>query len=404
MIRVAQLVYDCTPDAGSDPGIGWHAVVSASGAGMVVHAITKSSNRDAIEAVASPPNVHWHYIDVPEEIGPFSTGTSKGDAVHLLRWLSEARKLCASLAEMGEIDLTHFVTFSAYWAPVPFADLPIPHVFGPVGGGERVAPELESTRMDRISASARSTVQNSFTRSSTWRKLMSQPDTVVIAASRATAHRLETLGARVFETGATGCLTDSLIAKLDAIEPITEAGTTLIASGRQLRWKGHDLAIKAMPTVLAQHEDATLELLGSGPAHEDLRALVNELGISKNVIFRRGIDRIEERRRIAGADCFVFPSRRDTGSTLIPLVQVLGVPIAAFDTGALPDSTGGFAQLADPRKRPSPSTTLGTKMLDALQSTSELLDQARHHAIKRHGEAAAQASLTRWYEHALSSS
>ena len=64
MIRVAQLVYDCTPDAGSDPGIGWHAVVSASGAGMVVHAITKSSNRDAIEAVASPPNVHWHYIDL----------------------------------------------------------------------------------------------------------------------------------------------------------------------------------------------------------------------------------------------------------------------------------------------------------------------------------------------------
>ena len=121
MMRVAQLVYDCIPNAGSDPGIGWHSVVSASSAGIAVHAITKASNREAIEAVAPLANVTWHFLDVSENLGPLSTGSSAGDAVHLLRWLREAKALCNALAERGEIDLTHFVTFSAFWAPVPFA-------------------------------------------------------------------------------------------------------------------------------------------------------------------------------------------------------------------------------------------------------------------------------------------
>ena len=177
---------------------------------------------------------------------------------------------------------------------------------------------------------------------------MIRPDTVVVSGGRATTKRLEAKGVRVFETAATGCLPDSLIAQLDNIEPIRDEGKTIVASGRQLRWKGHDLAIKAMPTVLAEHPDARLVLLGSGPTHDSLRTLAEEEGVADSVTFLTDIDRIEERRRIAGADCFVFPSRRDTGSTLVPLVQVLGVPIAAFETGALPDSTGGFAQLAQP--------------------------------------------------------
>ena len=400
MIRAAQLVYDCIPNAGSDPGIGWHSVVAASGAGIEVHAVTKESNRSAIEAAPPLPGVTWHFLDVPEKLGPISTGTSAGDAVHLLRWLRKAKALCTTLAERGEIDLTHFVTFSAFWAPVPFAEVPVPHVFGPVGGGERTVSALENSPRDRISASARGMIQSALTRVPAWGALMTRPDTVVVSGGRATTKRLEAKGVKVFETAATGCLPDALISQLDLIEPLREEGTTLVASGRQLRWKGHDLAIKAMPTVLATYPEARLVLLGSGPVHNTLRELAVDQGVADNVIFRTDIGREEERRRIAGASCFVFPSRRDTGSTLVPLVQVLRVPIAAFETGALPDSTGGFAQLAQPGS--SPHVALGYAMIAALQASPDLLEDARNHAMDRHGEATARESLTRWYNHALS--
>ena len=155
MIRVAQIVYDCIPNAGSDPGIGWHSVISASAEGFDVHAITKSANRPAIEAAPELPNVTWHYVDVPGRMAPLKVGRSLGDTVHLARWLPEARKLCMELAEDNEIDLTHFVTFTAHWMPVPLADVPLPHVFGPVGGGERSPAELVGRAIDLASARAR---------------------------------------------------------------------------------------------------------------------------------------------------------------------------------------------------------------------------------------------------------
>lgn len=401
MIRVGQLVYDCIPNAGSDPGIGWHAVVSASRAGMAVHAITKASNRPAIEAVEAPPNVTFHYVDVAEKTGPISTGSSVGDTIHLSRWLRKAKAIALDLADRDQIDLTHFVTFSAFWMPVPFADVPVPHVFGPVGGGERIDPALACSPRDKISAAVRNALQTSFTRVPTWRSLLTAQDTVVITGGRATTSRLEALGIDVFETGATGCLTEALIAELDSIIPIHEPGTTLVCSGRQLRWKGHDLAISAMPVVLSDYPDARLEFLGAGPVHDDLRAQAEELEIADRVIFRSDIGRDEERRRIAGADCFVFPSRRDTGSTLVPLVQVLGVPIAAFDTGALPDSTGGFAYLGEPTCRPTARTGLSEAIVRALDAGPEQLEAARAHAIERHGESTSIESISRWYHQAL---
>lgn len=402
VIRVAQLVYDCIPGAGSDPGIGWHSVVSASKAGIAVHALTKASNRDAIESVPTPANVTWHFIDVPEAIGPLETGRTVGDTAHLARWLTEARDLCTVLAEKGEIDLTHFVTFSAFWMPVPFADIPVPHVFGPVGGGERIPRSLEGNLNDRLSANLRSAVQTSFTKAPAWQRLIHAPDTVVVSAGRATTERLVGLGATVFETGATGVLTNELIADLDAIEPLHTGAKTLVMSGRQLRWKGHDLAIQAMSNVLKSHPDARLDVLGTGPQHEQLKELVAELGLGHAITFHTNIGRIEERRRIAGAACFIFPSRRDTGSTLVPVVQVLQVPIAAFATGAIPASTGGFASLADPVAHSSPADSLSKAIIAALDYPADQLLKGRAHAIDRHGEATASAALRRWYEEALS--
>ncbi len=402
-VRVAQLVYDCIPDAGSDPGIGWHAVVAASGAGFHVHAITKASNRSEIEAAPPLPNVQWHFIDVPESVGPMSTGRTVGDTVHLFRWLRVARKLCLSLASRGEIELTNFVTFSAFWMPVPLADLPVPHVFGPVGGGERVPKQLSGNFSDRASADFRQFVQTSFTRTPEWQELVLSPKTTVISAGRATTDRLTKLGVDVFETGATGCLTDSLIESLDDIQPIKEPGTTLVASGRQLRWKGHDLAVAAMPAVLKEFPNARLEILGSGPEHDALKQQVVELGLSDNqILFRTKISREEERRRIAGADAFLFPSRRDTGSTLIPLVQILGVPIVAFATGAIPDSTGGHASLADIDDRSGPTNSLAKAIIEGLRMPESTLAAARQHAIDRHGEETARSALTRWYNQAIS--
>ncbi len=401
MIRVAQIVYDCIPNAGSDPGIGWHSVVCASAEGFEVHAITKASNRRAIEATAPLPGVTWHYIDAPERFGPLKVGRSLGDTIHLSRWLPKARDLCTELAEADKIDLTHFVTFTAHWMPVPLAEVPVPHVFGPVGGGERSPAQLLDRPVDRASAGARNLFQTALTRTPTWNRLLKADRTIVLSASRATTERLRSRGVEVFETWRTGCLPNTLIAQTDAIEPDRNSGTTIVMSGRQLRWKGHDLAINAMPIVLQRHPDASLLILGSGPEHQNLVDEVAAAGLNEHIRFHDQVDRNVERAIIAGADCFLFPSRRDTGSTLVPLVQVMGVPIAAFATGALPEATGGHASLADPAAHESPAHALAFAILGALETDEAALQAARNHAIDRFGEENSRKALRRWYEAAL---
>lgn len=401
MIRAAQIVYDCIPNAGSDPGIGWHSVVCASKAGFEVHAFTKASNQAGIESVAPLRNVTWHFVDAPSVPWPLKPGRSLGDTVHLARWLLEAEPILAGLARNDQIDLTHFVTFTAHWMPVPLSNIDLPHVFGPVGGGEQSPPPLLDKTVDRVSALSRDAFQGSLTRTRTWNRLLKSRRTLVISGSSATTERLQDRGVDVYETWRTGCLPETLIAQMDEVVPEQFDTTTIVMSGRQLRWKGHDIAIDSMPLVLERLDDAQLLILGEGPEHNNLRRKVAEAGLSNDVIFRGKVDRDEERRLIAGADCFLFPSRRDTGSTLVPLVQVMGVPIAAFATGALPEATGGFASLAEPGGDSSPSASLADAIVDAVNTPAQKLDEARSHAIDRFGEESAIAALQRWYAAAL---
>lgn len=401
MIRAAQIVYDCIPNAGSDPGIGWHSVVSASKAGVEVHAFTKASNQEAIESVDPLPNVKWHFVKAPPLRRPLTRGRSLGDTVDLAQWLKETRPILLGLAENYKIDLTHFVTFTAHWMPVPLASVPLPHVFGPVGGGEKTHPALLDDRIDRLSSRSRDAFQGSLTRTPTWTRLVKSPRTLVVSGSAATTERLRRRGVEVFETFRTGCLPDSLIAQMDEVVPERHGSTTIVMSGRQLRWKGHDIAIDAMPAVLSKIPDCKLLVLGEGPENTNLRRQVAEAGLSNAVVFRGKVNRDKERRLIAGADCFLFPSRRDTGSTLVPLVQVMGVPIAAFATGALPEATGGLAALAAPSTNVPPSQSLAGAIIEAINTPAESLSAARAHAVERFGERNTMQAIRRWYNAAL---
>lgn len=92
---------------------------------------------------------------------------------------------------------------------------------------------------------------------------------------------------KIFVTG--NCTdTDTLYnvkQSVEAAEPMLPKRTRLLHIGRLVKWKRVDLLIDAFKTVLQQHPDAELAVVGSGPEEEDLKNQAITLGIADNVKF-----------------------------------------------------------------------------------------------------------------------
>jgi glycosyltransferase involved in cell wall biosynthesis len=69
-----------------------------------------------------------------------------------------------------------------------------------------------------------------------------------------------------------------------ALEPTN--GTLIVSVGRLERFKGHQRAIAALPSVLIQRPDARLRIVGRGPYESELKRLAKRLGVAERVEIR----------------------------------------------------------------------------------------------------------------------
>jgi glycosyltransferase involved in cell wall biosynthesis len=99
--------------------------------------------------------------------------------------------------------------------------------------------------------------------------------------------------------------------------------------------KGQDVLIQAMPTVLKNHPDATLEIIGEGDFEIKLRKLVSELNLEKHVIFKGRVDSIE--KELQTSMISVFPSVWDLEGFGLVLIEAMAAakPIVTFDRGPM---------------------------------------------------------------------
>ena len=402
-MRIALFVYACQPGAGSEPGIGWQ-YVNMVGQDHEVVAFTRESNRAAIEAVPTPPGVTWEFLAIPERVGPAGLG-SNWFVANAVAWLHRAVDRAVEIHRDQPFDLSHFVTFTACWMPTPFWKLDIPHVHGPLTGGEADHPGFHpfpgSARVRRM---ARSLGFRALMLSRDWRRSLSRSSTLTVCASQTVADIVSAAGAsHVAMFRPPFSATRDLIADLEQIRLETPAEPGLVVmSGRQLTWKGHDLGVRAFAELAAERPDVRLCVVGDGPKHRLLEGIVRRHGISSRVEFLPDADRETERRLIAASELFLFPSRRDAGASLVPLALFLGTRIVGFELPVTLSSVGSLGFLARPDGPAGPSGELAAALRRAL-ATDRADGQAerveRGHHLLDIDEAT--QDLEQWYERAM---
>src|SRR5690606_31399740 len=116
-------------------GWGW---VEALAQFHDVWVLTNADRRESLESclAAHPlPHVHWIFQDIPPWLRPL-TNREPNARIHYATWQWEAYQQALRLHREIGFDLVHHLTFVQYWTPSYLSLLPLPFVWGPLGGGE----------------------------------------------------------------------------------------------------------------------------------------------------------------------------------------------------------------------------------------------------------------------------
>ena len=81
-----------------------------------------------------------------------------------------------------------------------------------------------------------------------------------------------------------------------------------------------------------------------------MHALVDELGITDDVVFVGGIPLEDTARFYQAADLLVYPSLNETFGLPILEAMACACPVVTSNVSAMPETAGGAALLADPAR------------------------------------------------------
>jgi glycosyltransferase involved in cell wall biosynthesis len=408
-VKVLLSAYACEPGKGSEPGVGWNVALEMARR-HDVWLLTRANNRDAIEAALERqpvPRLHVAYLDLPRSLSWWKRG-SRGVNLYYYAWqlalLATARRLHRGVG----FDLAHHITFGRYWSPSFISSLPVPFVWGPVGGGES-APRSFYEQLEP--SDARAERRRDFARGLGERdpfvRRTARRSAVALATTGETAERLRALGAaevkvlaRMAYTRAPG--SEATPSRSDELGPRT-GPFRLISAGRLLYWKGFHLGLRAFAE--ARLGDAEYWIVGDGPDHARLEALARGLGIEDRVRFVGRVPRQRALALLGEADVLVHPSFHDSGGFVCIEALAAGTPVVCLALGGpavhVTDDTGIRVPAHEPHQVQRDLASAIVRLRDDPSLRSSMAAAGRRRIVDEYSWAAKGLALCAVYEEAV---
>jgi glycosyltransferase involved in cell wall biosynthesis len=347
-LRVLLSAYACLPGWGTEPGVGWNTATLMA-RHHDVWLLTYAGFRRAIEAeLAERPvpglKVVYHRLanEHPRHVEEGQWRTGLAEQAHYYAWQVTAAAVARRLQALIRFDLAHHVTFVKYWAPSAVADLGVPFIWGPVGGGESAPRAFYSSfsagglRYERRRDLARSL----FERDPRVRRT-ARNAALAFATTEESRARVSALGAKKVSVRSAIGLTSSEVDRLLRCPPAVEGPLRFLAMGRLLAFKGYRFALEAFALARREAESAgndsmagsELWLLGDGPERPALEALARTLELGDCVRMPGHLPRDEVFGMLCSSHALLHPSLHESGGGVCLEAMAAGRPIICFDLG-----------------------------------------------------------------------
>ncbi|BAY15227.1 putative glycosyl transferase, group 1 family protein [Anabaenopsis circularis NIES-21] len=337
IMKILISAYACEPGQGSEPGVGWNFIREMS---KYHHlwVLTSNCHRPGIEAeLARQPqlNLNFIYLDPFGLIIDWSQkgkSTQKWVYIHYYLWQMKAYFIGRLLHHQIKFDIVHHVTYVKYTSPSFLCLLPIPFIWGPVGGGEFTPKNFWQSLnfRSKIYEFIRNTACfigecDPFVRLTAKRSILAW------ATTEDTAKRLQYLGAKNVQIYSQLGISQEELASFADTSPSHRSIIKFISVGRLLHWKGFHLGLLAF--AKANISNSEYWVVGEGSARKHLEKITQELGIDQQVKFWGSLSRNETLSKIRDSHVLVHPSLHDSGGLVCLEAMSVGLPVICLNLG-----------------------------------------------------------------------
>lgn len=330
-LQILISAYACRPGMGSEPGVGWN-VVRELAYHHVLYVLTRKNNRPAIESeLRKHPlqNLHFIYLDPPV----WAAWLPSAQVPHYYFWQIEAYFVARKLLEQQHFDLIHHVTYVRYSTPSFLSLLPVPFVWGPVGGGEQ-APEAfwRSFSIRGKAYEILRSLSHMIGEYDPFTKVTARHSLLARATTDDTAKRLHKLGATHVETVSALGLSQAEITQLGQYGTPAASPLRFITIARLLHWKGIHLGLQAFAQI-AQQGDYEYWILGEGPERKALETLAQNMKLADRIKFLGQRSRDETLKTLSDCHVLLHPSLHDSGGFVCLEAMAAGRPVICLNIG-----------------------------------------------------------------------
>jgi glycosyltransferase involved in cell wall biosynthesis len=383
----------CQPESGSEAKVGWDAAIAVSEHNEC-HVVTHVSGRKAIEQKQKEGltgRITFHYLGRDFTWHPSRFVARIQSWLIFQKWQALLLPFAHDLHRRHRFDVTHHATYVTWRVASPLWQLPVPFVWGPIGGTAAIPREffgILSTQA-KLFEIVRQASGRIARRSRAFLDCATK-SSVVVAANEETEvfFRKFRPAAPVTRLWPVFFSSEQMAALLDPTRAAPSLGSPLrlFAGGNLEGRKGVALALEAIAEVRRRGIQITYTFGGWGPELSSLRQLARHLGLDDCVEFHRGFGREDYIRRLKESEIYLLPSFRETTPITLIEAAVAGCyPVVADNSGAgeIVQRIGGTAVPAQNR----------TQIVKALANTLQWCAEHREscsNAAKRISEKAAE--------------
>ena len=340
-MRILVSAYACNPYGGSEPGVGWTAVcrIALSHDVCVLTDIHNKPGWDkGFDERLIPSNVRVRFVR------DRASSIRNSFIAHIDSWLSYAafnRLVLAEAAAWHEeigFDLCHQVTIAAWRMPSPLWRLPIPFVWGPVGGAGYIPSAFRGmlSPSSRLFERARDMQSMLASRSQAFRNCIRESAVVLAANEETELFLVPFRGDRPMLRLPVAPFSKEKVLKFRNPEKTTRptGPLRLCAGGNMEGRKGLSLALRALALIKQQGIEFHYTIGGGGPDIPAMRALAARLDLDSMIDFHPSFQGDDYVKALQDTDVYFLPSFRETmGMTLVEAIFAGCYPVVA-DTSA----------------------------------------------------------------------